>query len=112
MMKISLILSTLLLPSLAAFAAEKGEAGKADVVPKDYPLMTCVVSGESLTEMGTPVEYIHHEAGKPDRKIMLCCERCIPDVKADPAKYVKKLDEAVKNPDQRDPKKDFKEEHH
>ena len=115
-MKISL-LPLLLASSLAVLAAEKGHehhdsADKADAVPKDYPMMTCVVSGESLTEMGKPVEYVHQEAGKPDRKIMLCCERCIPDVKADPAKYLKKIDEAAKKPDRRDPKKDFNEEHH
>jgi len=110
-MKISLI-PFLLVPALAVFAAEKGQGDKADAVPKDYPLMTCVVSGESLTEMGKPVEYLHHEAGKPDRRIMLCCERCIPDVKSDPAKFLKKIDEAAKNPDKRDPKKDFTEEHH
>jgi hypothetical protein len=110
-MKISLI-SLLLASPLAVFAAEKGPDEKADVVPKDYPLMTCVVSGESLTEMGKPFEYVHKEAGKPDRQIMLCCERCLPDVKADPAKYLKKIDEAAKKPDRRDPKKDFNEEHH
>jgi hypothetical protein len=35
-------------------------------------------------------------AGKPDRVIFLCCEGCIDDFKADPAKYLKKVDDAAK----------------
>lgn len=62
-----------------------------------YPLKTCVVSGESLDggEMGKPVNYIHKESGKPDRLVRFCCGGCIKDFKKNPAKYLKKIDEAA-----------------
>ena len=56
---------------------------------KPYPLTTCVVSGEKLGEMGKPVVYEYK-----DREIKFCCKDCIKDFKKDPAKYVKKLEEA------------------
>jgi YHS domain-containing protein len=56
-----------------------------------YPLDTCVVSGEKLGEMGKP--YIYNYEG---REIQFCCKGCVKDFKKDPAKYVKKLDDAEK----------------
>ncbi|MFT3868691.1 MAG: hypothetical protein QM715_09340 [Nibricoccus sp.] len=60
-----------------------------------YPLDTCVVSGEKLGEMGTPIDYIHKEEGKPDRLVRFCCKMCIGKFKKDPAKYLKLIDEAA-----------------
>lgn len=60
-----------------------------------YPLDTCVVSGDKLGEMGAPVEYVHREPGKPDRLVLFCCKDCAKDFKKDPAKYLKKIDEAA-----------------
>lgn len=57
---------------------------------KPYPLKTCVVSGEKLGEMGKP--YVYQYEG---REIQFCCKDCVKDFKKDPAKYVKKLDEAA-----------------
>lgn len=64
-----------------------------------YPLTTCVVSGDKLEngDMGPPVNYVHKEEGKPDRLVRFCCKSCIRDFKKDPAKYLKKIDDAVKN---------------
>lgn len=59
-----------------------------------YPLKTCIVSDEPLGSMGDAVAYVHRAAGKPDRVIFLCCEGCTDDFKADPAKFLKKLDAA------------------
>ena len=64
-------------------------AGDKDTKLKPYPLETCVVSGEKLGEMGKPVVYEYK-----DREIKFCCKDCIKDFKKDPAKYVKKLEEA------------------
>jgi YHS domain-containing protein len=58
---------------------------------KAYPLKTCVVSGEKLGEMGEPYVYKHE-----GREVQLCCKSCLKDFKKDPAKYLKKLDEAEK----------------
>ena len=58
---------------------------------KAYPLTTCVVSGEKLGEMGKPV-IVKHEG----REVQLCCKDCVKDFTKDPAKFLKKLDEAEK----------------
>lgn len=62
-----------------------------------YPMKTCLVSDEALGSMGDAVAYVHKAAGKPDRVVFMCCEGCIDDFKADPAKFLKKLDDAAKN---------------
>lgn len=56
---------------------------------EDYPLETCVVSGQELGSMGEPVEYV---AG--GRLVRLCCKGCVNSLESDPQKYLKKLDEA------------------
>jgi hypothetical protein len=62
----------------------------------NYPMKTCLVSDEALGSMGDAVAHVHRAAGKPDRVIFLCCEGCIDDFKADPAKFLKKVDDAAK----------------
>ncbi len=62
----------------------------------DYPLDTCVVSGDKLeAEMGGPIDYVHKEAGKPDQLVRFCCKACVKDFKKEPAKYLKKIDDAA-----------------
>lgn len=57
---------------------------------RPYPLTTCVVSGEKLGgDMGDTVIYRHK-----GREVRLCCKNCIQDFEKDPAKYLKKLDNA------------------
>lgn len=75
----------LALPLLASAGDDK--AAK----PKPYPLNTCVVSGDKLGEMGKPYVFTYE-----GREIKLCCKSCYKDFKKDPAKYIKKLDEAEK----------------
>jgi hypothetical protein len=85
-----------LLLALPVSAQETKKPARDEVaIPKDYPLTICVVSDEKLDEMGKPVGIVHSEAGKPDRVVALCCDHCIADFKADPAKYLKKIDEAA-----------------
>ncbi len=71
-----------------------------DATPKTYPLTTCVVSGEPLGSMGQPVEVIHQEEGKPDRRVLLCCRGCISSFRSEPARYLAKLDAAEKAADE------------
>ncbi len=59
---------------------------------KTYPLTTCVVSGEGLTEMGKPVNYIY--AGQ---LVEFCCPSCKKDFDKEPAKYTAKIAEARKS---------------
>jgi hypothetical protein len=91
------ILFLLLVPAgglLAATPATPAGAPAPAQARKVYPLQTCIVSGEHL-DAGQIVEYVHKEAGQPDRLVRLCCRKCLARFKADPAKYLKKLDEAA-----------------
>jgi YHS domain-containing protein len=65
------------------FGADKDEKAK------PYPLEKCVVSDEKLGEMGKPYVFKHE-----GREVQLCCKSCLKDFKKEPAKYLKKLDEA------------------
>ena len=68
-----------------SFGADKETKDK----DKPYPLDKCVVSDEKLGEMGKPYVFKHE-----GREVRLCCKDCLKDFKKDPAKYMKKLDEA------------------
>jgi hypothetical protein len=57
---------------------------------KPYPLKNCVVSDEPFGgEMGEPYVFIHE-----GREIKLCCKSCLRGFKRDPAKHIKKLEQA------------------
>lgn len=95
---LSAALASLLLSIAVPVWAQKssGNNDKANPPSDNYPLKTCVVSDEPLGSMGDSIVYMHREAGKPDREVRFCCEGCIEDFKADPAKFLKKLDAAAK----------------
>ena len=65
-----------------------------------YPLTTCVVSGEKLGgDMGKPVIIIYKDPkikNDPGREVRFCCPDCVKDFKKDPAKYLKRIDDAAK----------------
>lgn len=56
-----------------------------------YPLKTCVVSGEELGTMGE--SYILDYKGQ---EVRLCCQRCKAKFEKDPAKFLKKIQDAAK----------------
>ena len=61
--------------------------------PKPYPasLKTCVVSGDKIGgEMGKPYVFTYE-----GQEVKLCCKDCLKDFKKDPAKYMKKINEAA-----------------
>ncbi len=70
-----------------ALAGDQPTEGKAKVKP--YTLKTCIISGDKLGEMGKP--YVFEYKG---REIKLCCKNCLKDFNENPAKYVKKIEEA------------------
>lgn len=89
-------------PAFAQSSSDKKAAPQTEsaVIAKaraEYPLKKCLVSDEDLGSMGDSIPYIHREAGKPDRVVFFCCEGCTDDFKADPAKFLKKLDDAAKS---------------
>lgn len=55
-----------------------------------YPLATCIVSGDALDSMGGPITYLHE-----GRELRFCCSNCQEQFAADPATWLKKLDEAI-----------------
>jgi YHS domain-containing protein len=62
----------------------------------DYPLNSCVVSGDKFDggEMGKRMDYIYKVSGKPDRLVRFCCKDCVDDFEKDPAKYLRGIDDA------------------
>ena len=84
-------------PAIAAddYKPSPTEAAQIAKARASYPLKTCLVSDESLGSMGEAVGYVHREAGKPDRVVFVCCEGCIDDFKKEPAKFLKKVDDAA-----------------
>jgi YHS domain-containing protein len=89
MKAINSILAAVLLVSLCAVPVAGFAADKKTGKPKPYPLKTCVVSDEKLGEMGDAYVFV-----REGREIKLCCKSCLKDFKKDPAKYIKKIEEA------------------
>jgi len=72
---------------LAVFAADEKPAKV-----KPYPLKTCIVSDESIGgEHGEPHVFVHE-----GQEIKLCCKPCLKDFNKEPAKYLKKIEDAQK----------------
>lgn len=55
----------------------------------NYPLTTCVVSGEKLGEMGDPFVHVHEGT-----TVKFCCKSCLKDFNKDPEKYISMIKEA------------------
>ena len=89
-MKLRSILSLLAgLPLLFTACTKAGRSaeGTAAAEPTaDYPLTTCVVSGEELGGMGEPVVYDYKGA-----TVKFCCKSCIPKFEKDPETFLAKL---------------------
>ena len=57
--------------------------------PKPYTLTTCAVCGMKLADMGKPVTFVYK-----DREIKVCDKDEQKDFEKDPAKYLKKIEDA------------------
>jgi YHS domain-containing protein len=88
-MKIIKTLSVALLLTSFSAAPLTGRAAENNEKLKPYTLETCVVSGDKLGEMGKPFVYEYK-----GREIKFCCKNCVKDFNKEPAKYVKKIEEA------------------
>jgi YHS domain-containing protein len=81
---------TVLLIGAASLAASSSHAQ--DATPSaSYPLKTCVVSGEKLGGMGKPYVFTYEGT-----EVELCCSHCKADFNEDPAKFIKKIQDAKK----------------
>ena len=95
LVKFTLLAAVLAVGSFAARAASDSQK-KPATTAADYPLTTCVVSGDKLDgDMGAPFDYVYKQDGKPDRLVRFCCKNCVKDFKKDPAKYLKMIDDAA-----------------
>ncbi|MCK6478816.1 MAG: hypothetical protein HUU06_00070 [Planctomycetaceae bacterium] len=56
-----------------------------------YPLKTCVVSGDPLTEMGGPVAFDYGGT-----EVQFCCQGCIKAFRKDPESFMAKVRAAKK----------------
>ncbi len=73
------------------FAAQHADhADKEEAPEAQYPVASCVVSGQDLGSMGEP--YAHEIEG---RKVYLCCAGCVNRLEREPEKYLEKYDELV-----------------
>lgn len=86
----TLLTTGLLSLAISASAEEKKGDAKTDKA-KPYPLKTCVVADEKLGDMGPPYVFTHE-----GREFKLCCKSCLKDFKKEPAKYIKKVEDAEK----------------
>ena len=75
-MKKLLIALALTLGTIGALsAALSTDAAWLAKAKADYPLKTCIVSGEDLGgDMGAAVDYVYHQKGQPDRLVRICRE--------------------------------------
>ena len=82
---VGVLLAAFCAAPFAGFAADQQNKPKL----KPYPLKICVVSGDKLGEMGDPFVFEYQ-----GREIKFCCKGCVKDFKKEPAKYIKKIEEA------------------
>jgi hypothetical protein len=73
------------------FAVSLGSFALADATTqpsaaKPYPLKTCIVSDETLGEMGEPIVQNYN-----GQEVKFCCESCPKKFAKNPDKYLKKL---------------------
>lgn len=69
-------------------APGEGMVGAAEGYP--FTLTTCPVAGHEIDHEGEPVVYVHE-----GREVKFCCEDCVEKFKADPGKYLEKVDQQM-----------------
>lgn len=75
-----------------AETAAKGREALKKIGPSaNYPLTTCVVSGDKLDAMGERMAFEYQ-----GREVQFCCDGCIDEFLEDPAKFTGKLPAAPK----------------
>ena len=79
--------------------AKEADAAWLEKARAEYPLTTCVVSGDEFDggDMGQPKDFVYRVEGKPDRLVRFCCPDCVDDFNKDPAKYLGEIAAAKKS---------------
>jgi YHS domain-containing protein len=89
----SIMIAGLMLAAAALTSTAKADTttNSADSTPpKPDKMTTCPVSGEKLGEMGKPYVFTYQ-----GQEVKLCCSGCKKDFDKDPAKYLKKIQDAA-----------------
>jgi len=89
---VAILTTTFLISPFAGFAAD-GKDAKPAKKPKAYTLNTCAVSDEKFESDPDMKPFVFTYE---DREIKLCCKSCKKDFDKDPAKFVKKIEDAEK----------------
>jgi len=79
----------LILAGSSLYAAEP--AAKATPFPDS--IKTCMISGETLGEMGKPYVFVYE-----GQEVKLCCKKCLTTFNKEPAKYIAKINAAAAAP--------------
>jgi YHS domain-containing protein len=91
-MKLNRITITTITLLFLGFTLGLSEVRADSGIPKNYPLKTCPVSGDKLSEHGKSVK-----ATAPDGTVVyLCCNDCLKDFKKEPEKYAKMVKDAAR----------------
>jgi YHS domain-containing protein len=85
----SIMIAGLTLAATALVSAARADTSTNAPVKSD-PLPTCPVSGGKLGEMGNPYVFTYQ-----GQEVKLCCSGCKKDFDKDPAKYLKKIQDAA-----------------
>jgi len=92
-MKNSKLIAGIILATAFVIVPLSGRAdstSSADAKPKPDMLKTCPVSDDKLGEMGDPYVFVYK-----GQEVKLCCPNCKKDFEKDPAKYLKKIQDAA-----------------
>lgn len=71
-------------------ASRADGTSSAEAKPKPDMQTTCPVSGDKPGKMGKPYVFVYK-----GQEVKLCCPNCKKDFDKDPAKYLKKIQEAA-----------------
>ena len=85
-MKAITAILTLSTAALLLTGCASTEAGSAAANNKPYPLQVCLVTDNELGSMGTPITLAYQ-----GQTVKFCCKPCVKKFKADPQKYLLKL---------------------
>ena len=85
----SIMIAGLALAATALTSTARADTSTNAPVKPDQ-LATCPVSGEKLDSMGNPYVFVYQ-----GQEVKLCCSGCKKDFDKDPAKYLKKIQDAA-----------------
>ncbi len=90
---VAILTTTFLAAPFANLAADNNDSKTDQKKTTAYTLATCPVSDEKFESDPDMKPYVFTFSG---REIKLCCKSCKKDFDKDPAKYIKKVEEAEK----------------